>query len=222
MQNKFIALFFFLFLAGYTIAQTDSVDTDDDNEELTWLKGDMNEVHEYGIKLGFGFSTMLGGELDNPTPAFGLNGSGYYRYRYSEKSAIQTELGISLRGSNFANQVGEYSSIKTYNLDLPLLWVRAINNKKTSHLLLGAQYSYLLNASLFVNPKQIAESQKPKLNPNDVILIAGTQFYTGFVGFQMVAKYGLVNINNGLVSGLNPPLKNKDIHTFALEICLLF
>jgi hypothetical protein len=53
-------------------------------------------------------------------------------------------------------------------------------------------------------------------------LVAGTQFYGGFVGFQIVAKYGLLNINNGLISGLNPLFKNKDIHNFVLEINLLF
>ena len=46
--------------------------------------------------------------------------------------------------------------------------------------------------------------------------------YAGFIGFQLVAKYGLLNINNGLISGLNPPLKNKDIHNFAFEVNFLF
>lgn len=205
------------------MAQTDSAEVEgDEEEELVWLKGDMNEVHEYGIKLGTGFSALLGGELENPTPRFGLLGNAYYRYRYSQKSAIQVEAGISLRGSNFANNNNEYGTIKTYNIDVPLLWVRALNNAKKSHLVLGAQYSHLLSSSIFLVSKQVAESQNPKLKKHDVLLVTGTQFYTGFVGFQFLIKYGLININDGLIDGLNPALKNKDIHNFAFEINFLF
>jgi hypothetical protein len=224
MLRNVFSIWCFLLLSCSAIAQTDSSEAEgsEQEEELVWLKGDMNEVHEYGIKLGAGFSTLLGGELENPTPTFGLNGTAYYRYRYSQKAAVQVEAGISLRGSNFNNGNNEYRAIKTYNIDVPVLWVRALNASKKAHLVLGAQYSHLLSASIFVEPKQVAESQRPKLKKNDVLLVAGSQFYTGFVGFQFLIKYGLVDVNDGLITGLNPALKNKDIHNFAFEINFLF
>lgn len=222
MWHKPFLLICLVLFSLAAMSQTDSSETEFDGEEPVWLKGDMNEVHEYGIKLGTGFSTMLGDELENPRPTFGLNGSGYYRFRYSQKSAVQVESGISIRGSNFANSEGEYSSIKSYNVDVPVMWVRALNQSKKAHFLIGAQYSYLLSASIYVEPKQVAEDQKPRFKKHDILALAGTQFYSGFVGFQVIAKYGLVNINDGLITGLNPAFKNKDIHNFVLELNFLF
>ncbi|MFN7311980.1 MAG: outer membrane beta-barrel protein [Bacteroidota bacterium] len=203
-------------------AQSDSAKYEDEDDEGTWVIPSMNEKHKPGIKLGTGFYTFTGGEMDNPTPMLGLNGTIYYRYKYNEKSAIQIETGISFKGSNFANSAGEYSRMRLYYLDAPLTWVRSLNKNNTTHLNIGVQYAYLLNASIFIEPSPIPETQKPALSKHDMMLVAGTQFYSGFVGFQVMAKYGLLNINNGLIPNLNPPLKNKDIHNFALELSLLF
>jgi hypothetical protein len=222
MQRLFFILM--MLFATVAIAQTDSSDLADEEEEdsFEWLKGDMNEDQEFGIRLGTNTTTMLGGELDNPRPMFGLNGAVYYRKKVSPKNAFQLDLAVSLRGSNFANPVGEYNKLVTYYVDFPLTWVRSINANNSTHLITGLQYSHLLNTSIFIKPNTFAETEKPKLKLNDVLLVAGTQFYGDFVGFQILAKYGLLNINNGLISGLNPLLKNKDIHNFVLEINLLF
>lgn len=205
-----------------SFAQTDSTNEDTEEQEPVWLKGDMNETHEFGIKLGGALSTMLGGEMDNPRPTFGLGGAVYYRYKYKPKSAIQAEAGVSSRGSGFANSVGQYSAIKTYYVDVPILWVKSISKNNNSHLLLGLQYSALLNASLFIKPNNTAESERPKLKSYDVLTVAGVQFYSGFVGFQIMAKYGLIDINDGLIATLNPPLKNKNINNLSLEFSFLF
>ncbi len=219
----FIAL---IFIANFAVAQVDSTNLDDDNgdddESVEWLKGDMNEDQEFGLRLGTNTTTMLGGELDNPRPMFGLNGAVYFRKKTSPKNAYQIDLGVSIRGSNFNNPIGQYHKLVTYYLDLPLTWVRSINQNNTNHLITGLQFSQLLNSSIYINSDALAETEQPKLLPMDVLAVLGTQFYGGFVGFQIVAKYGLVNINNGLVSGLNPAFKNKDIHNFALELNLLF
>lgn len=222
-MKNWIAAFFFITLGLQSFAQTDSTElSEGEDEPLEWLKGDMTETHEYGIRFGLSTSTMLGGELDNPRPLIGLNGAAYYRYKYRPKAAIQVEGGFSMRGSTFANNTGEYSSITMYYIDVPLLWVRSLNQKGTNHLLLGAQYSYMINPDIYLNGKSIPESETPKLKKSDVMAVAGAQFYLGFVGFQLVAKYGLIDINNGLISGLKPALKNKDIHNCTFEINFLF
>lgn len=232
MMKKYL-LFLLICLAAvnFATAQKDTSSTPyeestetegEDDGPIEWLKGNMNDDKKFGVKLGTGLSTMLGGELNNPRPKFGLNGSLYYRHKYTPKAAVQAELAFSVNGSNFANNVGEYETIQAYYLGAPIMWVRSINEKNTSHIIVGLQYARLLNASLYVNPNLLPESQQPKLKKDDLMILAGTQFYAGFVGFQLVAKYGLVNINNGLISGLNPPLKNKDIHNFALEVNFLF
>lgn len=218
---RYTIVFLILLLCFEVQSQTDSTDSDD-NEEPIWLKGDMNETHEFGIKLGCALSTMLGGEMDNPRPTFGLGGAVYYRYKYKPKAAIQAEVGVSSRGSSFANSAGQYSAIKTYYVDVPVLWVKSLSKSNKTHLLLGLQYSALLNASLYLKPNKTAESERPKLKSYDVLTVAGVQFYSGFVGFQIMAKYGLIDINDGLVANLNPPLKNKNINNLSLEFSFLF
>lgn len=223
MQRLFFIVM--MLFASVAIAQTDSTDLDDDEEDeesFEWLKGNMNEDVEFGLRLGTNTTTMFGGELDNPRPMFGLNGAVYYRKKFTPKNAFQLDLAVSLRGSNFDNPVGQYSKLVTYYIDLPITWVRSINADNSSHIIAGLQYSHLLNTSIYMTSTAVAENERPNLRNNDVMVLAGTQFYGGFVGFQIVAKYGLLNINNGLISGLNPALKNKGIHNFALELNLLF
>jgi hypothetical protein len=223
MKRHFLLLLMLFSVCAF--AQTDSSDVDeegDDDGPVEWLKGNMNETHKYGIRFGLSTSSMLGGELDNPRPLVGLNGAAYYRYLYTPKAAVQVEAGISMRGSNFSNSTGQYSAIRLYCIDVPVLWVRALNEKRTSHLLLGAQYSYLFNPEIYIKPNKIAEANRPKLKDYDIMAVAGTQFYAGFVGFQLMAKYGFMNINNGLIPGLNPAFKNKDIHNVTIEINFLF
>jgi hypothetical protein len=204
-------------------AQVDSTDIElEDDEPGEWLKGNMNETHKFGIRFGLSTSTMFGSELENPRPFFGLNGAGYYRYRYSEKSALQLEVGFSLRGSKFSNAADEYSSLRMYCIDAPLYWVRSINKSNNSHLLIGAQYSYILNPNIYIGRSALPDDVTPKLNPNDVMAVAGTQFYAGFVGFQLLAKYGLIDINNGLIENLKPTYKGGNINNFTFEINFLF
>lgn len=204
-------------------AQVDSAESEEwDEGEIEWLRHNMNEEHVYGIRLGMSTSAMLGGELDNPRPLFGVNGSVYYRYRYTPRAAVQIEAGFSRRGSRFANSPTEYTSIRMYCIDVPLFWVRSLNRKGTSHALVGAQYSRMLEPDIYIGRASRPEEQTPKLKTDDLMLLAGAQFYAGFVGFQLVAKYGLVNINNGLIPTLNPPFKNKDIHHCTFEINFLF
>ncbi len=52
--------------------------------------------------------------------------------------------------------------------------------------------------------------------------VLGAQFHTPFVGFQVVAKYGFMNINNGLLPNIKPANTGKDIHQFIIELNLLF
>jgi hypothetical protein len=223
MQRLFFIVM--MLFASLAIAQTDSTDladNEEDEESFEWLKGNMNEDVEFGLRLGTNTTTMFGGELDNPRPMFGLNGAFYYRKKFTPKNAFQLDLAVSLRGSNFDNPIGQYSKLVTYYIDLPITWVRSINADNSNHIIAGLQYSHLLNTSIYMTSTVVAENERPNLSNNDLMVLAGTQFYGGFVGFQIVAKYGLLNINNGLISGLNPAFKNKGIHNFALELNLLF
>jgi hypothetical protein len=87
----------------------------------------------------------------------------------------------------------------------------------------GLQYSYLLNSSIYQTDANNAEPEAPGLKKHDLLAVLGGQFYTPFVGFQVLAKYGLVNINDGLLGAqTKPAFKGKDIHNFAIEFNIIF
>ena len=159
-----------MLFASVAMAQTDSTnlaDEEEDEESFEWLKGNMNEDVEFGLRLGTNTTTMFGGELDNPRPMFGLNGAAYYRKKYNQKSAFQVDLAVSLRGSNFDNPLGKYSKLVTYYVDVPVTWVRSISADNNSHFIAGVQYSHLLNTSIYMNSTAVAENERPKLHSND-------------------------------------------------------
>lgn len=205
-------------------AQTDSSAIDTSlSEEPVFVKPPLNEELKVGVKLGSGVSTLLGNELQNPTLRYMLSGGAYLRYRFNKHWSIQPEANITFRGSNFNNTApGEYESIVMYCIDVPLLLMYGLNQKNTQNIVVGAQFSTILNSSIYLANALIAEPTSPSLNKNDLMLVLGSQFHTPFVGFQLVAKYGLININNGLLPNIKPPNSGKDIHQFVVEINFLF
>lgn len=221
MKLRFILLFLFVMPVLMLQAQQDST-ADDSDEEPVLVIPKINPDFKIGVKLGSGASIMLGQELDNAGLTYVLTGGMYIRYKFRPRSAVQMEAYASFRGSNFNNSNGEISSIRTYYLDVPVLWVYSLTESQLTHMVLGLQYSYLFNADLYVKPNVFPEKQTPKLLKSDCMAVGGVQFYTPFVGFQILAKYGLLDINKGLINNLKPAYKGKDIHNFAVEINLLF
>ncbi|MES2779607.1 MAG: outer membrane beta-barrel protein [Bacteroidota bacterium] len=219
-------LCFILLLSGalFSQAQTDSTETDsaEDNSEAVLVIPPINEQLKVGIKFGSGVCTLLGNELANPRPSYMLSGGAYLRYRFKRHWFIQPEACITYKGSNFNNGTAQYQSVRMYYIDVPVLLMLGLNDENTSNVFVGLQYSRLLNASLYLKDAPLPESTAPAIKKDDLAAVLGTQFHTPFVGFQIAVKYGLIDINNGLLPNLNPPNTGKDIHHFTIEINFLF
>lgn len=221
-------LCFLLLLSGALVstAQNDSTQTDstkiEEEEESVLVIPPINEQLKVGIKFGTGICMLTGNELTNPRPAYSLSGGAYLRYRFKRHWFVQPEVNIAFKGGNFDNGTSQYSRIRMYYVDVPVLLMRGLNEKNTSNIFVGLQYSLLLNASLSLKNDPLPSSVAPSVKNNDLAAVIGTQFHTPFVGFQIAAKYGLIDINNGLLPDLNPTNTGKDIHHLVLEINLLF
>jgi hypothetical protein len=203
-------------------AQNDSETDSTEDEEYVLVIPPINEQLKIGVKMGTGAGIMLGNELQNPRPKYMINGGVYVHYRFSKRWSIQPETNIAFKGSNFKNGDGQYTSISMYTIDVPLLLMYGVTPQNTTNIFTGVQYSHALNKALYLKGSQIPEGSTLKMHNDDVFAVVGTQFQTPFVGFQIAAKYGLRNLNGGLLPNLNPPNTGKDIHQFVLELNLLF
>ncbi len=221
-MKRIFLLLTWICISGFAFAQTDSTQAEGDDDEPYLVIPPINEQLKLGVKFGGGVSALTGHELHNPVPTYLLNGGIYLKWRFKPHWSLQPELNISFKGSKFNNGNLEYSQIMMYSLDVPVLLMYGLNSQNTSNIIVGLQYSHILNSALYLTGALVPENTEPSLTKNDLLGVIGTQFHTPFIGFQILAKYGFIDMNNGLLPNLNPPNTGKDIHQFLFEINLLF
>ena len=128
MKLRLLFLLIWCCSAGVLWAQ-EPVDTNafpiDDDEEI--VKPPMNEDSKLGIKIGTGVTSLVGTEPNHPRPAMYLTGGIYGRFKIKPRWLIQTEGNFSYKGSNFANQTDEYSAIKAYYIDIPVMLLHGLD-----------------------------------------------------------------------------------------------
>jgi hypothetical protein len=222
MKKLFLVLSL-LCAVGFANAQNDDEEMDSTlGEDPVFVIPPINEKLKIGVKMGTGASVMLGHELQNPRPHYMISGGVYLHYRFGKHWSVQPETNFAFKGSNFKNGTDQYASIVMYTIDVPVLLMYGFDEKNTKNIFTGIQYSRTLNKSLYNTDAPIAEPTEPRLHNDDWFAVLGTQIQTPWVGFQIAAKYGLRDLNTGLIPNLNPPNTGKDIHMFAFEINLLF
>ncbi len=223
MKSVFIfSIILFFSFSAWAQEPVDSTIIDDGRDEEELVKPEINPESKLGIKLGTGITTMVGGEPKNPRPAMYLTGGLFGRLRMKHNWSMQGEFVVSLKGSNFNNDPGEYGSIKTYYLEAPVMLLKGLNPNNTSNIVFGLQYSRLLNAVQYKVDGALPESESPGIAKNDLVAIGGAQFHTPFVGFQLLLKYGLLNINDGFSGSLPPLNTGKSVHHITFEVSFIF
>ncbi|MFA6262437.1 MAG: outer membrane beta-barrel protein [Bacteroidia bacterium] len=222
---KSFGLFCFSLLLSLALWAQEPVDSlaeqlGDDEEVLD--NPDVNPESKTGIILGTGFCRYIGKEPNNPALAMMLSGGFYHRVRFKPHWSFQPALMISLKGSNFDNDTGSIGSIKSYHVDVPILFLYGLNENNTSNIIGGLQYSRLLSAVLYRENYVFPEDIQPALSSHDLSLAGGMQYHTPFVGFQFILKYGLLNTNRGFIQGILPLNEGKSMHQFTFEASLIF
>ena len=179
--------------------------------------------YKLGIKTAINLSTLLGTELENPTPRFGYTAGAYVYAAINKKWQFQTELLANFKGSNFNNDLEDYTKISTFCLDMPLLLGYKFNDGKNV-VLLGPQASYLSLSSMYIGSNAKAYVNDIGLKPFGIDACAIYQVNGKVVGFQMGAKLGILNMNNGVnFENINPPTgKDGTIQSLSFEIGMLF
>jgi hypothetical protein len=221
---KFLIIVAFLICTNLLQAQVEeTIDSTLEDDESRPVKVLPDNKYKFGIKLGCQLSTLTGEENSNNTPNFGLNGGIYMRRKFkSEKWGYQIELNGSFRGSNFTQKDNEYSAIRLFYLDLPILCFINLTKDETHKILFGPQVSYLLTSSIYKGPFLDRYDSIPNLNKFDVLACVGYNYKMGHVSLQTMIKYGFMNINNGLLQGIKPTNTGKSMNNFLLELNFLF
>jgi len=199
---------------------TDSLDTEDDPGEI--VKPEINPDSKFGIKMGTGITSMVGSSNYHPTAAFYLSGGVYYRKNLGKHWILQPEILMTYKGSNFNNGTNELRSIKVYCIEAPVMIFRGINENNSTAWGAGIQYSHNLNSLAYITGKSIPEDAKPKLLNDDIQIVGGGRFQTPFVGFTCLVKYGLLDVNKGILSGVGPAIDGKPMHHLTFELSILF
>jgi len=183
------------------------------------------EKYTIGIKVGTCFSSLIGQELKNPKVKFGFQGGVYYRQRLGTSLHLLTEMNASFRGSNFNNGKTGYSRISLLNLDLPVLLMFDVSAKKNEHLVfMGPQATYIATSDLYVNPDNVSKYKNLDLKPFDVMAVAGYHYNGYYMGWQVAVKYGLLDINDGIMFIDVKPVTGtgKLIRNISLELSMFF
>ncbi len=201
----------------------DAIDSTLEEDESRPVKVLPDDKYKFGIKLGCQFSTLMGEENSNNTSNFGLNGGIYMRRKFkSEKWGYQIELNGSFRGSNFTPKDNEYSAIRLFYLDMPLLCFINLTKDENHKILFGPQFSYLLTSSIYKGPFLDRYDSIPNLNKLDLLACVGYHIRLGHVSFQTMLKYGFMSINNGILQGIKPTNTGKSMNNFIFELNFLF
>ncbi len=223
---KFVIIFAFIICSNLLQAQVEEViDSTLEEDESRPVKVLPDDKYKLGIKLGCQFSTLTGEENSNNTSNFGLNGGVYMRKKFkSEKWGYQIELNGSFRGSNFTPKDNEYSAIRLFYLDIPLLCFINLTKDENHKILFGPQVSYLLTSSIYKGPFLDRYDSIPSIKKLDLLACVGYHIRLGHVSFQTMLKYGFISLNDvdGLLPGIKPTNTGKSMNNFIFELNFLF
>lgn len=187
-----------------------------------------NENFKVGLNAGLNLTSTLGGELQNARIKYGFVVGMYYRQPINKKKTnhLQFDLRAAFKGANYANE-GEdkYRKINLFYLDAPLIDYIQLKPKSKHFLVVGAQYSQLMNALIFVNPAQTnPTSEGVNLKNYDISALAGYHFNGYYAGWSLMLTLGLVDINSGLnLPDILPATgTGKPIHNIAFTTLVYF
>jgi hypothetical protein len=134
----------------------------------------------YGIKAGINISDQVTsgkGENVNVNSLLRYNGGGYFNYFFSDKFAVQPELLISGKGSDWDDPVYDVKDLLTY-IDLPVLIRYQVIDLVNLHA--GPQFGYLLSA----NQKDKTSGEVTNINEyykkSDLGLVIGAEVNLAF------------------------------------------
>lgn len=178
-----------------------------------------NENFKVGLNAGLNLTSTTGSELQNPGIKYGFVVGMYYRQplKRIKNNHVQFDLRAAFRGATYKNE-GEdhYRKMNLFYLDAPLMDYIQLGNDSKHFLIVGGQYSHLINSLIFVNPIQTKPiSEGIDLRNYDISAVLGYHVNGYYAGWSFILTTGLLDINDGLnlptilpETGTGKPIRN--------------
>jgi hypothetical protein len=206
------------------------------NQELDDFDPGTKRQDKFGVRLGFGFNTLMSPQLVNSKTTRGYQGAFYYRVNLFKGFHLNPEFGASIRGSRYNNGTSGYTQISLLYFDFSLLGMIQLDRKYNNNLVLGMQASRLMRSSVFVGKEPYPAFLQLPFKNYDYAAVVGYHFNLQYVGFQLSLKYGLRNVakdfsmynkkslNTSLeFVDLKPSLRNvNNIRNISVELSIYF
>lgn len=181
-----------------------------------------NQNFKISIKMGANMSTLVGTELQNPRPKISYHAGVYYLQKLSNSLALYTEFGGAIKGSKFKNGLDEYNRVNLFELSLPVMLNFEIKENQVFGL--GVAPTTYPISSVYLQGKSQTHQNKLGLKPIGLDIVTGYTKYYDVIALQILASYGVININDNLYFDKAKPLTGKGgtIYPVSLSINILF
>jgi hypothetical protein len=231
MKKKIILLLYGLVTSFALYAQEDPAVGNEPNP----IPESPTRNFRIGVRTGGAVSTVGQGNFINPSPIFGLTGGINARYKFGKirddhpeayRFGYEAQLNFAYKGSNFKNQNTQYNKISFFYGDLSMYGILKIDKEGYVKLLAGPYAGYLINNSIYIKPQISQDTTVLKLRDMDYGYGIGLEFKTRPIGFQVIVKQGLRNLNDGMNAlkypQIMPAFTGGRIRNFSVEIVLSF
>jgi hypothetical protein len=160
------------------------------------------ENFKVGLNAGINLTSTLGDELQNASIKYGFIVGMYYRQpiKKLKNNHIQFDVRAAFKGASYRNE-GEdtYRKLNLFYIDAPLMDYIQLGSESKNFIVIGAQYSQLMNSLIFINPINTRPiSEGVNLKKYDFSVLAGYHFNGYYAGWSLILTAGLIDINNGL------------------------
>lgn len=186
------------------------------------------ENFKVGLNAGLNLTTVYGGEFQNPRIKYGFVVGMYYRQpiKKLKNQHLQFDLRAAFRGSSFKNEGDDhYYKMNLFYLDAPLMDYIQIGKEDKHYLILGVQYSHLINSLLFLKPTGTNPiSEGIDMLDYDASLILGYHNNGYYAGWSFIFTGGFLNINDGLNIPIAQPTlgTGKSIYNTGVSVLVYF
>lgn len=191
-----------------------------------------------GLRMGIGFSGILGGAIQSPKPLFGYSGALFQRVPLEKKKKLNFyyELSARFKGSKFKVNEGIdslISRISLFYIETPVALMHKIGetNQRSKYVYWGFQPAVLLRSSVFRGNRNVPVNQgnlNIPLRTMDYSIVLGLHQEGIFSGYNVSVKYGIRNINKGLdikdnSSEVYPKLSKDDVlRNLSVDVSFTF